>query len=100
MQQVGVSFDLYYDARKHKIKISNRAVVNNQLDAQFVFLYLFIPTGINRYKKKNCASSLFVTKTVIRCTVSKTQTSNRVFAPFYKNRCAIPSVTEVRIYER
>ena len=37
LHQVGVSFDLYYDARKHKIKVNER-----------VKLYLYSPSGPSR----------------------------------------------------
>ena len=37
LHQVGVSFDLYYDARKHKIKIQSNRVGVYQLQKSYIF---------------------------------------------------------------
>jgi hypothetical protein len=58
LQQVGVSFDLYYDARKHKIKISNIHRIDSKLPTEsssFSNIYISISSrteGQRRRKRK------------------------------------------------
>ena len=48
LHQVGVSFDLYYDARKHKIKMQ----LSISLDSKNL-AYLFLKDGLRRILRSN-----------------------------------------------
>ena len=48
LHQVGVSFDLYYNARKHKIKISTNIYTMSQVETN----NLYINIGANRGSEK------------------------------------------------
>jgi hypothetical protein len=46
LHQVGVSFDLYYDARKHKIKITFVSLATNVWSAVPGFLFVVIDKAV------------------------------------------------------